>query len=251
MTDIKVDSITPQNVLSSLQKLHSELDLYKFSNFINSLVTRFPENLIISHKIPNKIRCLSSQDSITLLKALSALSQLQFSSPSDYLYIHFPEAFGFLLATTNAKQCISIYKEFLNNKQHPCEKSFSRILEASVHEGIFDELKEALDMLLEMNKLGSNALKEVFERLKLANRCDIASKIIGEVPIDNPSIAYIWDFYVGNFCKGNEQVVKNTVKTVAKLNLPEKTAKIQDFYGILLDFLMKNKYFFKGFFGFF
>ena len=242
MTDIKVESITPQNVLPSLQKLQTELDLYKFSNFINSLFTKYPNKPNFSLKY-YKNRCLSSQDSITLLKTLSALSQLQFPSPSDYLYIHFPEAFGFLLATTNAKQCLSVYKEFLNQKQHPCEKSFSRILEASVHEGIFDELKEALDQLLEMNKLGSNALKEVFESLKLANRCDIASKIIREVPIENPSIAYIWDFYVGNFCKGNEQVVKNTVKTVAKLNLPEKTAKIQDVYGILIDFLMKNKYF--------
>ena len=243
MTDISVESITPQNVLPSLLKLQAELDLYKFSNFINSLFTRYSKKSLFFLKNTYKNSCLSSQDSITLLKTLSALSQLQFPSPSDYLYIHFPEAFGFLLATTNAKQCLSIYKEFLNHKQHPCEKSFSRILEASVHEGIFDELKEALDQLLEMNKLGSNALKEVFESLKLANRCDIASKIIREITIENPSITYIWDFYVGNFCKGNEQVVKNTVKTVAKLNLPEKTAKIQDVYGILIDFLMKNKYF--------
>ena len=136
----------------------------------------------------------------------------------------------------------------MNRKQHPCEKSFARVLEASVKEGLFEELKEALDQLIEMNKLGSNALKEVMESLKLANRCDLASKIIMEVPIENPSIGYLWDFYVENFYKGNEQVVKNTVKTVAKLNLPEKTAKIQNVYGILIDFLLKNKFFIFDFF---
>lgn len=139
------------------------------------------------------------------------------------------------------KKCIEVYSLYLARKQHPCEKSFNKIMEFSIKEGLFDEISELLDELLALNKLSSNALKEIFDNLKISNRCDFASKLILEIPLENPSICYIWDFYIENFCKGNERIIKNTLKILAKLNVPEKTEKIQAIYGILLDFLMKNK----------
>lgn len=142
------------------------------------------------------------------------------------------------------KKCIEIYSEFLKRKHHPCEKSFTKIVEYAFKEGFLEEIINIIDVVIELNKLNTNALKELFQNLKMSNRCDLASKIIMNIPFENPSVNYIWDFYITNFCKNNERIVKNTLKTVAKLNIPEKASKIESIYNIFLDFLLKNKYFF-------
>lgn len=225
MNDFSIEDLTELNLQENLTKLHSETDIYKFSNVVNAALEKFK----------------TSQDAELMLNLLETLAKIQFSSSSDFVYIHFFDAFNFLVATANTKRCLSVYCQFLAKHQHPCEKSFSKILEAAIKEGLLEEVSSALDDLIVLNKLSSNAVKEIFSNLKIANRCDFASKIILEIPIDNPSITYIWDLYIGSFFKGNERVVKNTLKTLAKLNVPEKAAKIQNIYSGFFDFLLKNR----------
>ena len=172
---------------------------------------------------------------------MKVLSKLDFSSSNDYVYFHFYDAFYFLLTTSNVKVCLEIYAEFLKRKHHPCEKSFTKIIEYALKEGLFEEISKILDDVFDINNLNPNGLKELFNNLKIANRCDLASKIILNIPLDNPSINYIWDFYISGFSKNNEQIIKNTLKTVMKLNVPEKQNKIEEIYDIFLAFLLKNK----------
>lgn len=175
------------------------------------------------------------------MKTLEALSKLEFASAKEYVYFHYFDAFHYLLTTSNVKKCIEIYENFLKRKQHPCEKSFTKIIEYAIKEGILDDMSVLLDDLIELNKLNPNALKDLFGNLKIANRIDLASKILLNIPIENPSINYIWDFFINGFFKSNEMIIKNTLKTFAKLNIPEKTPKIEAIYNIYVDCLLKNK----------
>lgn len=109
-------------------------------------------------------------------------------------------------------------------------------------EGILEDISTILEDMIELNKINTNSLKDIFTTLQIANRIDIASKLIFNISIDNPSINYIWDFFINGFFKSNEMIIKNTLKTVAKLNIPEKTPKIEALYNIYVDCLLKNKY---------
>ena len=134
-----------------------------------------------------------------------------------------------------------LYAQFLQkNHEHPCEKSFIKIIECSCKEGFCEEISEFLNEA-DLNALNPNALKELFSILKISSKCELASKIIMNIPLENASISYFWEYFITNFAKNNEVYVRNVIKTVAKINIPEKNTKIEGIYGIFLEFLMKNK----------